>query len=194
MEKQIDIGRNMEPEGKSERKSQRMAERQSLSEKEVSSADLERLTHELFRRLYLKNRGSNQTQGKVLKILYKKGRLSQKEVQEILDVKPGSISEIITKLEKRELVMRVQDPEDRRRVLLELTEKGRQDVEEFSRNYQNSVMQFFEVLEDDEKQEFGRILVKLLDQESDKKGADEKRSTGEKRDADEKRNADKKRK
>lgn len=141
----------------------------------TSAQELERLTHELFRRLYLKNRGSNQTQGKVLKILYKKGRLSQKEVQEILDVKPGSISEIITKLEKRELVTRVQDLQDRRRVLLELTEKGRQDVEEFSRNYQNSVMQFFEVLEDVEKQEFGRILVKLLDQEGEKSNADEKR-------------------
>lgn len=138
---------------------------------DISCADLERLTHELFRRLYLKNRSSNQTQGKVLKILYKKGSLSQKEVQEILDVKPGSISEIITKLEKRELVIRVQDPEDKRRVLLELTEKGRQDVEEFSRNYQNSVMKFFEVLDEDERQEFGRILVKLLEQEDERKDA-----------------------
>lgn len=140
----------------------------------TSTQELERLTHELFHRLYQKNRGSNQTQGRVLKILYKKGQLSQKEVQEILNVKPGSISEIITKLEKRELVMRVQDASDRRRVLLTLTEKGRLDVEEFSRKYQNSVMQYFEVLEEEERQEMGRILRKLLDQEGEKQNAESK--------------------
>lgn len=145
----------------------------------VSVQELERLTHELFRKLYLKNRGSNQTQGKVLKILYKKGQLSQKEVQEILDVKPGSISEIVTKLEKRELVTRIQDSSDKRRVLLALTEKGRLDVEEFSRNYKNSVMQCFNVLNEEEKQAFGMILRKLLNQEGEKQDAEEEGESAE---------------
>ena len=141
------------------------------------SGELERLTHELFRKLYLKNRSANQTQGKVLKILYRKGQLSQKEVQEILDVKSGSISEIITKLEKRELVTRVQDSSDKRRVLLTLTDKGRLDVEEFSRKYQDSVMQCFEVLDEQEKREYRRILRKLLNQEGEKEDAEGESAT-----------------
>ena len=141
------------------------------------SGELERLTHELFRKLYLKNRSANQTQGKVLKILYRKGQLSQKEVQEILDVKSGSISEIITKLEKRELVTRVQDSSDKRRVLLTLTDKGRLDVEEFSRKYQDSVMQCFEVLDEQEKREYRRILRKLLNQEGAKEDAEGESAT-----------------
>ena len=141
------------------------------------SGELERLTHELFRKLYLKNRSANQTQGKVLKILYRKGQLSQKEVQEILDVKSGSISEIITKLEKRELVTRVQDSSDKRRVLLTLTDEGRLDVEEFSRKYQDSVMQCFEVLDEQEKREYRRILRKLLNQEGEKEDAEGESAT-----------------
>lgn len=131
-----------------------------------ASLKLETLLHQLFHKIYLKNRNSGQqTQGKVLKILYRKGQLSQKEVQNFLEVRPGTISEIITKLEKKGLVIRIQDSEDRRKVLLTLTEKGRLDVEAFNQNYQNHVIAYFNILTKEEKNEFIRILQKLQDQE-----------------------------
>lgn len=132
---------------------------------DTPSMSLEKLLHHVFHTIYLRNRNSGQqTQGKVLKILYRKGVVSQKEVQEFLDVKPGTISEIITKLEKKGFVTRVQDNTDRRKVLLTLTEKGRMDVEAFSKNYQNNVMSHFDVLTEEERAEFTRILNKLLNQ------------------------------
>lgn len=134
------------------------------------SPNLERLLHQLFHKIYLRNRNSGQqTQGKVLKILYRKGQLSQKEVQDFLEVKPGTISELVTKLEKKGMVTRIQDSNDRRKVLLTLTEAGRQDVEAHEHNYQNNVMAYFNVLTEEEKKEFARILQKLQNQEFPKK-------------------------
>lgn len=130
------------------------------------SLKLEKSVHELFQRLYLKNRNiGSQTQGKTLKILYVKGSMSQKEMQEKLGVQSGTISEIINKLERKELVTRHIDPADRRRVILSLTEKGKEDVEEFSRQNQNYVASFFQVLEESEKMELERLLQILLNQE-----------------------------
>lgn len=139
----------------------------------ASSVSLEKSLHHVFHMIYLKNRNSGQqTQGKVLKILYRKGTVSQKEVQDFLDVKPGTISEIITKLEKKGLLTRIQDINDRRKVLLSLTEKGRMDVEAFNQNYQNNVMSYFNILTEGEKNEFTRILNKILNQEGIEKKPD----------------------
>lgn len=93
--------------------------------------------------------------------------MSQKEMQDKLDIQSGSISELISKLEKKELVIRQPDSADRRRMILFLTEKGREDVEAYSRQYENSVLSFFQVLDESEKKELERILEKLLDQESE---------------------------
>lgn len=132
------------------------------------SLKLEKSIHTLFRRMYLKNRNSrNRTQGKILKVLYVKGPMSQKEMQEKLDIQSGSISEIVNKLEKKGLVYRKPDLADRRRVVLYLTEKGRKDVEAFDREYQTHVDSFFLVLEEEEKLELERLLHKLLEQENE---------------------------
>lgn len=93
--------------------------------------------------------------------------MSQKEMQDKLDIQSGSISELISKLEKKELVIRQPDSADRRRMILFLTEKGREDVEAYSCQYENSVLSFFQVLDESEKKELERILEKLLDQESE---------------------------
>ena len=93
--------------------------------------------------------------------------MSQKEMQDKLDIQSGSISELISKLEKKELVIRQPDSADRRRMILFLTEKGREDVEAYSRQYENSVLSFFQELDESEKKKLERILEKLLDQESE---------------------------
>lgn len=130
---------------------------------------LDRSVHALFRKLYLRNGDpGSRTQGKILKILYMRGSMSQKEMQEKLDIQSGSISELISKLEKKGLVIRQPDSFDRRRMILLLTEKGREDVEAYSRRYENHVLSFFQVLDESEKQELERILEKLLSQESEK--------------------------
>ena len=128
-----------------------------------TSQKLEQLIYELFQKLYLNKRNNGQmSQGKILKILYKKGDISQKDMQDKLHVKSGTISESINKLEKKGLLIRQYDENDRRKRVLHLTEKGKKDVETYTKDYQKEVIQFFDVLSDDEKKELEEILKKLL--------------------------------
>lgn len=128
-----------------------------------SSRNLEKLVHELFRLLYLEKRNNgHMTQGKILKILYKKGDISQKDMQDMLCIQSGSMSEIINKLEKKEFLIRVRDEKDKRKMILHLTEKGKKDVETYTQNYQNNVAQYFDILSMKEKEDLEKILKKLL--------------------------------
>lgn len=63
-------------------------------------------------------------QDAVLLLLAKQGAMNQKEIQEHLSVKAGSVSELISKLENKGFLQRSRDEQDKRRVVLSLTEKG----------------------------------------------------------------------
>lgn len=130
-----------------------------------SSQNLEKLVHELFHQLYLQKRNNgHMTQGKILKLLYKKGDISQKDMQDMLHIQSGSMSEIINKLERKELLIRIRDESDKRKMILHLTEKGKKDVETYTQNYKNDVIQYFDVLSIEEKENLETILQKLLKQ------------------------------
>ena len=49
----------------------------------------------------------------------------QKELQDLLGIQAGSMSEIAAKLEGKGLIVRVRSEEDRRKVFLSITEQGR---------------------------------------------------------------------
>lgn len=134
----------------------------------LTSQRLEQLIYELFKKLYLENKNNRRmSQGKILKILYKKGDMSQKDMQDLLNVKSGTISESINKLEKKGLLIRQNDEEDLRKKVLHLTESGKKDVEIHSLLYQKEIIQFFEILNEDEKNELEKILKKLLRKDDD---------------------------
>ena len=63
-------------------------------------------------------------QGKILSILADEGAVSQKLLQQALHIQPGSMSEIVTKLENKGLLTRTRG-EDRRGNVLTITEEGR---------------------------------------------------------------------
>ncbi|MDO5546074.1 MAG: MarR family transcriptional regulator [Eubacteriales bacterium] len=111
--------------------------------------------------------GGHQTQGRILKILYYQGPMSQKLLQEKLDIQPGSMSEIAAKLERKGLLSREKDTSDKRKILLSLTEAGRQDVEAFQARVRNSHFPDFSPLTIEEQQQLSRLLEKLLSGWSD---------------------------
>ena len=130
-----------------------------------SSQDIEKCIHQLVKILYGKKRNKGQlSQGKILKILYNNGDMSQKEMQEKLDIQSGSMSELINKLENKKFIIRLKDNYDRRKVILHLTEEGRRDVERYRQEYQNQMTHYFYILDQDEKETLYEILIKLLDQ------------------------------
>lgn len=107
--------------------------------------------------------GVRQTQGRILKILYRQGPLTQKVLQEKLAIQPGSMSEIAAKLERRGLLCRSRDETDKRKVLLSLTDAGRKDVEEFSAQGRPYTGRRFDALSAQEQQTLCALLEKLLD-------------------------------
>lgn len=69
--------------------------------------------------------GKQRGQGKILRTLCQRGEMPQKELQELLGIQAGSMSEIAAKLEAKGLIVRVRSETDRRKVSLSITEQGR---------------------------------------------------------------------
>lgn len=104
--------------------------------------------------------GRGGSQGRVLRMLAKWDGLSQRALQAEMGVQPGSLSELISKLEAKGLLVREQDGEDKRRVVLHLTEAGRTAAAELpdpgSRDSR------FAALTQEEQETLRALLRKLL--------------------------------
>ena len=64
------------------------------------------------------------SQQRLLGLLDEMGPTSQKKIQEILDIKCGSLSELCTKLLDKGYIEKSRDENDRRNAVLKITEKG----------------------------------------------------------------------
>lgn len=112
---------------------------------------------------YLYHRfGKNMGQGRILAILSERESMTQKELQEMLRIQPGSATEILTKLEEKGMLRRKKDQEDKRRCIIELTEEGREAYN--SRKQQEEERsQLFTSLDETEQEELKKLLGKLLE-------------------------------
>ncbi len=98
------------------------------------------------------------SQQKVLSILYERESICQKDLQEILEIQAGSMSELLSKLQDRGLVERVKNEKDRRSSVVRITEEGRRFKEEMP-TLKDQAM--FGVLDETEKEQLRQILKKL---------------------------------
>lgn len=106
--------------------------------------------------------GKRRGQEKILRILWEHGELSQKELQELLGIQPGSMSEIAAKLESKGLVVRGRAEADRRKILLSLTEEGRAWLTRQDGDYvRKRRAELFSALAPEEQQALGVLLEKL---------------------------------
>lgn len=85
--------------------------------------------------------------------------MTQKELQDMLQIQPGSMSELLAKLEEKDLLLRRKDDEDKRRSILALTDAGREAAKE----RQGEKKPLFDALDEAEQEELKRLLGKLLD-------------------------------
>lgn len=69
--------------------------------------------------------GAARGQAKILSILANEGSISQRHLQEMLRIQPGSMSETVTKLENKGFIVRTRC-EDRRGNMLQITDAGRE--------------------------------------------------------------------
>ncbi len=97
----------------------------------------------------------------VLQVLHENGSMPLKKISKKLFVTGANITCVVDNLEKDDLVTRVHSKSDRRIILAELTEKGKNKFLEILPEYEKHLMQLTEKLSDEEKQHLSILLDKL---------------------------------
>lgn len=97
----------------------------------------------------------------VMEALLHLGPLNQKSLGEKLLKSGGNITLVIDNLEKCNFVERQRDPDDRRAMLIHLTDKGEKFIKSFFPKHLDQIKEEFSVLTEKEKEELARICKKL---------------------------------
>lgn len=97
----------------------------------------------------------------VLEALYHKGDLSVGQVQKKILSTSGTIPVIVSNLEKRGLLERLQDVTDKRKCLLHITEEGKKLVEEVFPENKKVIIDSMTNWSDEEKEQMLKILKKF---------------------------------
>lgn len=124
---------------------------------------LMRATESLNSRLSRHLADSNLTTSQfgVLEALLHVGPLNQRELGQKLLKSGGNITFVIDNLEKGGLVERSTDPNDRRAVIITLTDKGRDFIQDFFPQHLQKIVEEFSVLSANEKKQLADICKKL---------------------------------
>jgi MarR family 2-MHQ and catechol resistance regulon transcriptional repressor len=97
----------------------------------------------------------------VLEALYHVGPMCQRDLAQKILRTTGNLTLVIRNLEKRRLILRERDREDRRYFLVRLTKDGEQLVKEYFPGHAAEVTRVMEVLSPQEKRELVRICKKI---------------------------------
>ncbi len=120
-----------------------------------------RLMHRYHMMLRSRNEGGydpGRGQGRILALLKRTPGVSQKEMAWILDLRQQSLGEQLKKLEQNGLITRTPSETDRRAMVVELTEKGRNM--EFETDLSDDV---FSCLDEEERAALSGYLVRVAD-------------------------------
>jgi MarR family 2-MHQ and catechol resistance regulon transcriptional repressor len=97
----------------------------------------------------------------VIEALYHLGPLCQKDIGDKILKTSGNITLVIDNLEKRKLVKRKKDSNDRRRMKVRLTESGYELIEKIFPDHSKIAHKVFSVLEPEEQNSLSLLLKKL---------------------------------
>ena len=88
----------------------------------------EKFLHE-FRKRNQRYQGLKKNHIKILGFLYQYQVLTATEIAKMLDLEKGSLTTLIDQMEELGLVIRCDDPNDRRKFLISLTDAGKAEME-----------------------------------------------------------------
>ena len=150
--------------GKDLRRNRNQIRRKLMEDRYARMETEEKLVFQLARLGHVARRIPEQSSGQsgILHILKEKGEITQRDLTELLDIRPGSASELIGKLEAAGLVARTENPDDRRTVNIRLTEAGKARLEEARLEQEkDSRPELFAVLTGEEREQLLLLLEKL---------------------------------
>lgn len=109
-------------------------------------------------------------QARLLEILLHKDGIAQKEIVDLLDIRPSSAGELVGKLEQQGLAQRREDPADRRIARVYLTEAGRTQAQAHQSRREERSNACFDGLSEAEQAQLGELLGKLASSLKEKTG------------------------
>ena len=107
-------------------------------------------------------KGRLPAQERILHIVHFREEISQRELQEILRLQQGAVSETVGKLEDKGLLLCRRDEEDQRRVLLRLSPDGEKAEKEARERSESEDAALFDLLSAEEQEMLCTLLTKLL--------------------------------
>jgi len=108
--------------------------------------------------LFAKSTGLSMPQFSLLMQLHHKGACGMSEVSERFEITPAAASQLVDKLVQGGFIVREEDPSDRRAKFLNLTDKGRELVQQGIEERYRWVDQLAEKLTDDERIQISKAL------------------------------------
>ena len=96
--------------------------------------------------------------GRILALLKLKDGIATREMAQILGIRVSSLNEVLAKMEKDGYIERVQSEQDKRVMLVSLTEKGREEEQPQSRFHDRMLAGFA----DEELEAFDALLDKVI--------------------------------
>ena len=129
-----------------------------LPESEINDSALYAL---FFRCSHIMHRhmGAKVSQQRILSLL-SQNAMTQKEIRHALGIQAGSLSELAARLEEQGLITRERDERDKRRILLRLTDAGRELTEQST---QVGDAELFACLSAEEQAALRVMLNKIVD-------------------------------
>ncbi|MCD2255603.1 MarR family winged helix-turn-helix transcriptional regulator [Agrilactobacillus fermenti] len=104
-----------------------------------------------------------QGQSRILKALVNEDNLPQSRIVELLDIRPSSVSEMLGKLEHKQLIERHPDEADGRVTRVSITKAGRKQLAADEDATEGLTDQIFASLTDEERTQLRQILAKLTE-------------------------------
>lgn len=99
-------------------------------------------------------------QGRILAALQMQDGISTKDLSYLLGLSVSSLNEFLLKLEKGSYIIREQSEQDKRVILVKLTEKGKE--QQAQQEDPSNIENIFDCLTEDEQESFGQQLDKIF--------------------------------
>ena len=122
---------------------------------------LNRYMNRKMHKIFSENKGVDRGKIKLLKVIEKNNGIIQRDLAEILDMRPSSLTEMLVGLEKSYLIRREQDESDRRIMHVYIDEDGKKLLEELKKEHSKTHENLFDSLNEEEKKSLLELINKI---------------------------------
>ncbi len=129
-----------------------------------SLIDLVLLFHGPYRVGYsiTKEKRTNLQRYLILKLIERNKKMNITSISKCLDIKKNTLSELINRMVNDKLLYRKISDNDRRKVYFSLTKFGKENIEEFEKNYENKLTGFIDKMKKEEAKELIELFKQMI--------------------------------